>query len=1492
MNDMHTEYQNSGLSECCVSVIICSIDDTKFERAAENFRALLSGGDFEIIRIDDARSLCEGYTRGMEKARGEILMFSHDDVTVFSPDFRNRVLSHLEHVDVLGFAGTSRLCGAGWTKAGHPYLFGQIAHPRADGRMSLFIYGAPGALVTGIQAVDGLLFIAHREAARQIGFDSATFDGFHLYDIDFSFRAHLAGLTIGVATDIAIFHASPGNFDERWAMYAQRFETKHAAVLDRAQPNGKFSFATQCVDGPTQLLQVVADARREPLHAAPAPQPPSAPTYDLFGKRVRPYYFAVSGSPRRERRVREIHLLCHALNLSGEEAFLLPTDTLPELRTPILTPEVEARHRKQGRLPIVIYADPEIADNRLGAELFAYFRTGPGPTPEAADRCYAAAEEWLPDGAARDQAIAVPSVDTEVFNRADDAHRREGMLVCCDGYPDALEHFADFIAQHALITETSFSSIEQFAARFRTAERLYAFGDTPLALEAALCGCPVVFVAPPGRPTPSGILGEAGGGVAFGDEPEALSQAQDSLGRVTEHYHQVKTAFWSRLRTFVARTQRMPAPSKGEQIYQEDGESLLERWRSAQLAPPRIGTDIYARWRASRPMREIDAHLLAERMMLKWTSKPLFHLLVEVRPGEESLLADTLDSLSRQLYDRWHLTVISRTDPGMRPDGIERLEWIDAAPSQGTADLVAGLVAERKAEWIAFTEPGVRLEPQALVVFADYAALRPEWGFIYSDEDFVSATGELSDPRFKPDFNLDLLRSMHYLGGLCLVRREAWQEVGGLGALEGAQTYDLALRTLDRHGPASIGHIADVLYHTPAAPFRAISPANERLALEAHLARKGLRTRVQEGHGYATHRVIYEWPEQPLVSIVIPTRDKPEYLAGCLDTLFARTRYPAVELVLVDNGSTDPEALDLLSRMSSGESPWPTRVVRCADDFNYAALCNEGARNASGRYLLFLDNDTAILQDDWLDRLMASAQRPEVGMVAPRLCAPGSGKVQSSGLVLGLGGIAAGPYDNVLEADDSGYQGRATVDQNASAVPGACLLVRRAVFDELGGFDQSDFPIEHATLDLCLRLRAGRHWIVWTPYVTVAHYGRVSRAAPIKSPERAAARAIAAQRENDTLLQRWLPQLANDPFYNRQLSLAVANRPELDAPITWDTNFHDRPRLIGFPVTGGSGEYRVIQPFRAMANAGLAQTCVVQALRGQSRNLAVVEMARAAPDVIVMHQAIDPARLNALESYKKHFPDTLRVIGLDDLITLLPPKHPSFRKRLVDAKSRLREALALCDRAVVSTEPLAEICRELLEDVRVMPNCLEWEVWGKVEAIRSPQHRPRVGWIGAQQHYGDLEHIFEVVEALAGEVDWIFMGMCPAPIRRFVKEFHPWAQGFDAYTSKMASLNLDLAIAPLDVNPFNEAKSNLRLLEYGAMRWPVVCTDIYPYRNAPVTRVPNTTGAWSTAIREKLSDRDAARREGDVLRTWVERNFILEKRAADWFSAFSPGKPV
>jgi GT2 family glycosyltransferase len=234
-----------------ISLIVCSRDPAKFAAVQAMYTAAFAAEPWEMIHIEDAASLAEGYTRGIARSRGEILVFSHDDVEILNPAvFVDRLKGHLANYDLVGVAGTRKLVGAVWITAGPPDIFGQMAHLATDGTIIVDIYNAPRPIVGKMQAIDGVFMAARREIFSRVAFDAATFDGFHFYDLDFSFSAHQAGLRVAVACDIHLLHASIGKFGyEDWVKYSTRFERKWKA---RLSPNPGFSFKCTAVTVPTR----------------------------------------------------------------------------------------------------------------------------------------------------------------------------------------------------------------------------------------------------------------------------------------------------------------------------------------------------------------------------------------------------------------------------------------------------------------------------------------------------------------------------------------------------------------------------------------------------------------------------------------------------------------------------------------------------------------------------------------------------------------------------------------------------------------------------------------------------------------------------------------------------------------------------------------------------------------------------------------------------------------------------------------------------------------------------------------------------------------------------------------------------------------------------------------------------------------------------------------------------------------------------------------
>lgn len=909
-------------------------------------------------------------------------------------------------------------------------------------------------------------------------------------------------------------------------------------------------------------------------------------------------------------------------------------------------------------------------------------------------------------------------------------------------------------------------------------------------------------------------------------------------------------------------------PNLYRQIYARHGDldsSAVRQGRIEALAELEAGAgrkpDDYASLLAERTINEASAAFRARLAALADATAAI--VLIRDRQGDAEAVERTVASLREQCLApaKW---VVS---------GLAGAEALNAA------------VREAGDGWVLCLAAGDTLDRYAVLLLAEKFANHPQLAYCYVDEDYL-ASGVPSGPIFKPDFNLDLLRSYPYVGACFALRGSALAKLGGFdGRFEALPHVDLLLRCAERFGLQSIGHIAEVLHHA-AVPYpqylasEAVVAESPRV-VDLHLDRIGVAHAIEPGAVAGINHVRYLHARTPAVSIIIPTRDEMPRLNGLIDSLLAKTHYQNYELLIVDNDSHDAAAcayLDGIERLGNPQ----LRVLRWPHPFNYSALNNFAAAEARGEYLVLLNNDTAVLHEDWIEALLNHAQRLEVGIVGAKLHLQ-DGRVQHAGVVLGLHGVAGHPFSGEA-ANAPGYMQRLQVDQNYSAVSAACLMIRKSIYQEVGGLDEAALPNGYNDVDLCLKVRQAGYLVVWTPHARLMHEGGASLVRLDKTPLDTKLERIKAMQH--TMCEKWLPLLAADPAYNDNLGLG-GNGFSLDASHYRSWQPFEQPLLPRlFCVAAdpyGCGHYRIRQPFLAMQREALAEGAIATA------HLTPVEMERFKPDSIVLQRQITDGQIDTMRNYRA-FSRAFKVYEIDDYMPNLPLKSAHRGNIPKDIMKSMRKALALMDRFVVSTAPLAEQFAGLHGDIRVVVNRLPVDWWGNVVGHRRGAAKPRVGWAGGNSHRGDLELIVDVVRELADEVDWVFFGMCPDKLRPYVKELHSGI-AISQYPAALAALDLDLALAPLEDNVFNACKSNLRLLEYGACGFPVVCSDIVCYRgDLPVTRVRNRFKEWVDAIRMHLADLDATAKMGDALREAVRRDWMLTgDNLKEWRDAWLPG---
>jgi len=465
-------------------------------------------------------------------------------------------------------------------------------------------------------------------------------------------------------------------------------------------------------------------------------------------------------------------------------------------------------------------------------------------------------------------------------------------------------------------------------------------------------------------------------------------------------------------------------------------------------------------------------------------------LVMVVADAPAHVIVHTLESLGAQTSDRWSLTTVSvesrlqevsavlRSSTSRR--GRRRVRSIAAAEGASAADLLRRGIHAHGGDGVALIFPGDTWAPDAVALLS--TALTP-MGVVYADEDELRADGTHAAPRLKPDFSPDFLLSSSYVGrplaiGAGLTSGLPRLVASGPAALE----HECALYACET--AESVTHIAEVLCHRSGG---SESAPREAAHVQEALSRRNEAASVSDGPVAGTYRVRRPVAVGTTVSILIPFRDEPRLLRTCVDSITATTRSEDVELVLIDNGTSDPETLTLVERLDARAD---VRVLRDARPFNWAALNNAGARAARGDVLVFLNNDIEAHRPDWLPALCAQALRPDVGAVGARLLYPDR-RVQHCGLVVGLTGAAGHPLAGLPE-DAPGYLHMATVTRECSAVTGACLATRRKVFDQLDGFDQA-LGVDLNDVDFCLRAGVAGYRTIFEPAAELIHYESPSR---------------------------------------------------------------------------------------------------------------------------------------------------------------------------------------------------------------------------------------------------------------------------------------------------------------------------------------------------------------------------------------------------------------
>jgi GT2 family glycosyltransferase len=521
--------------------------------------------------------------------------------------------------------------------------------------------------------------------------------------------------------------------------------------------------------------------------------------------------------------------------------------------------------------------------------------------------------------------------------------------------------------------------------------------------------------------------------------------------------------------------------------------------------------------------------------------RPLISLVLVVTENDASRLQACLDSVLGQIYPDWELCLAEEGNSNAAMKGV--LEAYAATCSR--VRLIERERPDQRLSWsdafslahgshVAFLHECPVLPPHAIFAFADAIIRNAQARIFYSDVDRMEASGFRADPYFKPDWNAELLVSQDYLNPLAVYDSALVRAVGGPGSrMDGNGLHELALRCVTDLNASGIVHLPLVLCHARELDVAASqgSDGNEPGVAVADAGSAG-HGRIDEpsrlaAMGDSDSRPRQDGPQPaPKVSLIIPTRDRLDLLRRCIDSILSLTTYPNFEVVIVDNQSAEPATLEYLSGIQASAR---VRVISFDAPFNYSAINNHAVDQVDGEIIGLINNDIEVISPDWLEQMVKHAIRPGIGAVGAMLYYPDD-TIQHAGVMLGLGGVAGHPYSRYARGFP-GQMGRARLVQSLSAVTGACLLVRRQVYQDVGGLNER-LTIAFNDVDFCLKLLKHGCRNVWTPFAELYHHESASRGSE-DTPEKKAR----FQSEVDYMIQTWGDLLGNDPAYNPNLSL-------------------------------------------------------------------------------------------------------------------------------------------------------------------------------------------------------------------------------------------------------------------------------------------------------------------------------------------------------------------
>lgn len=544
---------------------------------------------------------------------------------------------------------------------------------------------------------------------------------------------------------------------------------------------------------------------------------------------------------------------------------------------------------------------------------------------------------------------------------------------------------------------------------------------------------------------------------------------------------------------------------------------------------------------------EVKAAHRSKQMIESDNENITFSIVVPLYNTPKHFLKEMIQSVKNQTYEKWELCMADGSDSEHGYVGQickkyaasdKRIKYKHLEKNGGISENTNVALEMATGQYIGLFDHDDLLHPSALYEYMKVITERNA-DFIYCDENkFEKIDDKFFDPNFKPDFDLDYLRANNYICHFSVFSHTLLDQVGKFRKdYDGSQDHDMILRLTEQAN--EIVHIPKVLYHWRCSKFSVASNPDAKpytaergiKAVNEHLRRCGLNGYAESSSVHPNvYRLHYEIKGNPLISIIIPNKDHIVDLSRCIDSILQKSTYLNYEIIIVENNSTQKETFEYYEKIQKKDNI-QVKVYETHGEFNYSAINNFGVKYAKGEHILLLNNDIEIISDNWLEEMLMFSQRNDVGAVGAKLYYPNN-TIQHAGVILGIGGVA-GHSHKYFDRNAIGYMSRCFIQQDLSAVTAACLMMKKAVFEQVNGLDEEKFKVAFNDVDLCMKIRRAGYLIVWTPYAEAYHYESISRGTE-DTPEKQAR----FKRETDAFMTKWKKELEmGDPYYNPNLTL-------------------------------------------------------------------------------------------------------------------------------------------------------------------------------------------------------------------------------------------------------------------------------------------------------------------------------------------------------------------